>query len=133
MKRDRNEIGGTRRMLLDIRSSMSYLFGLALAVVVFSKPATAEPTTTDKPSLDEQLLNDLDNELLEGLDDLPQPKKSKQSTEPEGAPKEAAGEDLGKPSEDDPLARVAHQMRQAERLIPAPEETPKTTKTQRQI
>jgi hypothetical protein len=91
----------------------------------------AEPPAEDKPSLDEQLLKDLDNELLEGLDDLPKPKPAKDGDAT--ADSEPAGEDIGRASEDDPLSKVAGQMRQAERLIPSRGETTKTAKTQKQI
>jgi hypothetical protein len=117
------------------RSAHAAPFLVAIALIFAQAPAlAADPPSTDKPSLDEQLLKDLDNELLEGLDDLPKPKNPKQGGNAETAPGgEPAGEDIGHPGEDDPLARVARQMRQAERLIPAPEQTTKTTKTQQEI
>jgi hypothetical protein len=95
---------------------------------------SAAPPADEKPSLDEQLLKDLDNELLEGLDDLPKPKPAKPADDAgKTTADEPAGEDIGQGPEDDPLARVARQMRQVERLIPTPQEAPQTTKTQKQI
>jgi hypothetical protein len=105
------------------------------ALFAASRSASAADAPGDtKPSLDEQLLKDLDNELLEGLDDLPKPKTAKPTDDAGKTPdQEPAGEDIGQGAEDDPLGRVARQMRLAERLIPAPKEAPKTTKTQKQI
>jgi hypothetical protein len=107
---------------------------LAAFSVVSASGLAAAPPADEKPSLDEQLLKDLDNELLEGLDDLPKPKPAKPADDAGKTPAdEAAGEDIGQGPEDDPLARVARQMRQVERLIPAPKEVPQTTRTQKQI
>jgi hypothetical protein len=119
------------------RASATLVTGLTAIALVFTllgNAASAEPPSADKPSLDEQLLKDLDNELLEGLDDLPKPMKRAKPGDADGTPgDEPAGEDIGQPAKDDPLARVAHQMRQAERLIPATDQAKKTTETQQQI
>jgi len=124
------QLAGTQRF-----SAHAAVCLVAIGLVLAEAPALAgDPPATDKPSLDEQLLKDLDNELLEGLDDLPKPKSPKQGRDGDAAPgDEPAGEDMGDAGEDDPLARVARQMRQAERLIPAPEHTTKATKTQQEI
>jgi len=87
-----------------------------------AKPGSEAASKTDKPmrSLDESLLEDLDNELLEGLGDL---KDRPPRSEPDGPSPDAEpppdGEDVGQPSaRDDPLGYISEEMRMAEQLIP---------------
>ncbi len=107
-----------------------------------SKSATDK--RSESQSLDDALLKDLDNELLEGagaLRDRPKPKP--QSPNPAASdkdadvpppPAEAAGEDIGMPSEDaDPLARIGHKMRSLEGLIPRPADQERAEQLQKGI
>ncbi len=78
------------------------------------------------PSVDDALLEDLDNDLLEGVGDLKK-KPPKPADEPSGSEPPADvpdqslidGEDVGMPSaDDDPLGYISQQMRLVEQLIP---------------
>jgi hypothetical protein len=93
--------------------------------------AAAEPNGGDKspPSgksarqkVDDALLDDLDNELLEGVGDIKKrPDKSRPDDEssPEKPLAPPDGEDVGMPSaEDDPLGYISQEMRQAQQLLP---------------
>jgi len=76
-------------------------------------PKSASAKKPPRASVDDDLLKDLDNELLEGAGDLKGPAgKPKAPAEPA-----AAGEDIGQPSEDDPLVHISQEMRSAETLI----------------
>lgn len=94
-------------------------------------------------SLDDQLLEDLDSELL------PSPPKtnteSKASESPPNAPKpdksgldeklldEIDGEDIGQGPEPDPLTRIGRNMRKAESLIGNRDTSPRTQEVQKRI
>ncbi len=79
-------------------------------------------------NLDDALLDDLDNELLEGAGDLKRPagKPKAEGTKPGDGDKpksksQVGGEDIGIPMEDeqvDPLVHVSQDMRTVEELIP---------------
>jgi len=75
------------------------------------------------PSLDEQLLNDLDNDLLPAGEDAPRkPPRPAEKPAKEGEAKETddaanAGEDLGESGDEDLIGRIGDKMREAERLI----------------
>jgi hypothetical protein len=90
-------------------------------------------------SVDDALLDDLDNELMDGLGDLkdrPGKKKSPAKSAEEETPLDQGldGEDVGAPSdEQDPLGHIGRQMRRAERLIPAEGKRPDAETLQRQI
>jgi hypothetical protein len=99
-----------------------------------AKPAApaAKPAGRAASSLDQELLKDLDNELLDGAQNLPAGKKppaadkarsqqelgeaAKPGSEKPPADDEKIGEDIGEGPED-PLARIGQQMRKVEQLI----------------
>ena len=116
-----------------------YMLSLVGAILAFGaarqiaaqQPADAKPATGGTRSLDQELLEDLDNELLDGVSKkLPPPKSAspagKSGDEKPDADSPAAGaanddpesmgEDLGEGPED-PLARIGREMRVVERLI----------------
>jgi hypothetical protein len=92
---------------------------------------TAKPAREGASALDQELLKDLDNDLLDGVQNLPSGKKpaadnpgAKPSPGEAGKPPadkpleddEQMGEDVGQGPED-PLARIGQQMRKVEQLI----------------
>jgi hypothetical protein len=84
------------------------------------KRTPAPPKKPDR-ALQDSLLEDLDNELLEGAGDLKDRSTTKQADVPKGekppvGPAEV-GEDIGMPAEDEPLARISQEMRTVESLI----------------
>ena len=79
-----------------------------------------EPTTPPKPPAPR---NSLDRSLL---DDLP-------PTPARDSKKSAAGEDLGQPSADSPLAELSRQMRQIESLLQGGDTTANTQQMQRRV
>lgn len=97
------------------------------------QPAAVEKS--ERKSVDDALLEDLDNELLEGLGGL---EKRPEGMSPEGeSPGEnpqGEGEDIGMPSaEEDPLGRISQEMRMAERLIPQRDKRAEAERLHRQI
>jgi len=88
------------------------------------KPAaSASRSKATRPSVDDALLEDLDNELLEGVGNLKSrgEKKPAESQPPdkESPQQSEEGEDVGMPSaEDDPLGYISQEMRTVEKLIP---------------
>ncbi len=115
------------RPILRFASDRHWLRLVALASLVLplaSQPgiAIAQTPRDAARSVDDALLEDLDNELLEGAGDLKKPAKKKPAagSEDERPPIDAAidGEDVGMPSpEEDPLGFISQEMRQVERLI----------------
>ncbi|QDU96809.1 hypothetical protein [Lignipirellula cremea] len=105
---------------------------LVLAAILLALPAT---TIAQEPSLDKQVLEDLDlgdDDLLEGLDDLPL-RPPTQPTQPQGDnPAELAGEDLGQELEN-PLLRIGQRMRQAETRISQRDTSQQTQQLQQDI
>jgi hypothetical protein len=104
-----------------------------------SQPKSAAGKVDSGKSVDDALLDDLNNELLDGLGDLKdRPGKNKPAAQ---SPKEETphdhpvdGEDVGAPSaEQDPLGHISRQMRRAERLIPAEGKRADAETLQRQI
>lgn len=100
---------------------------VAILLAAFAPSAIAADPPAEKgagKSVDDALLEDLDNELLDGVGDLPKDKSVKPSTgtsaQPEGGPDEtdapapAEGPDPNK----DPLGYISQEMRDAEQLIP---------------
>jgi hypothetical protein len=113
------------------------------------KPA-AKSTDGAKKSLDEELLKGLSNDLLEGIDDLSKLKPDEKSAATIKRSGDSAkpmehkagdngqpmidGEDLGQPGEEEnPLARVARQMREVERRISQSQSGDETQKKQQAI
>jgi hypothetical protein len=117
--------------ILPTASGKSWFRLAALASLMLSSALPAgiaiAQTPQDAPknapqSVDDALLDDLDNELLEGAGDLKKPDKAKPTANPadERPPIDAAidGEDVGMPSpEEDPLGFISQEMRQVEQLI----------------
>ncbi len=108
-------------------SVCAVIAALAIHAARTGAAAEAEPKAPKQPqssSLDDALLDDLDNELLEGvgnLKDRPAPDKPG-AARSDGKPSETGGEaeviDDTMPGDDaDPLVRVSHEMRSVEELI----------------
>jgi len=107
---------------------MTVHHGLAAAILwsAFAPLAFAADPPSDPPpkSVDDALLEDLDNELLDGVGDLPQGKKpepaKRRTPKPDGEPDETRvpdGEEGPDPNKD-PLGYISQEMRDAEQLIP---------------
>jgi hypothetical protein len=96
---------------------------LLWGAAVTSGLAAEDKPAQSSPSLDDELLKDLDNELLEGAGsakDKPMPAKGKDGAAKESAEPGAAEaiDDTMPAEDDDPLVRVSENMRTAEELIP---------------
>jgi hypothetical protein len=112
-----------------------------ISIAAAEEPKSEKPpAAVEKParkSVDDSLLDDLDNELLEGLGDIKKsvPKKSPDAGTPEPNPLEPTdGEDVGMPSaEEDPLGHISQEMRRAERLIPERDKHAQAEQVHRQI
>jgi hypothetical protein len=86
-----------------------------------SDEQTPAAEKSNRKPLDDALLDDLDNELLEGLGDLKKRPDKKPPDDKSAEPplEQPEGEDIGMPSaEEDPLGYISQEMRQAEQLIP---------------
>jgi len=102
-------------------------------------PASDEPANREKPSaasLDDLLLDDLDNQLLEGLD-VPAAESPPASAASSGLDRElldqlGTGEDFGRESSD-PFLTIGRQMRTAEELIGRRDASAGTRRVQQQI
>jgi hypothetical protein len=86
------------------------------------QPPVDKPAETKKssPSLDDALLDDLDNELLDGAGDL-KDRPRKKPADPADKPADRTpidGEDVGMAGEDDPLAYIGQEMQELESIIP---------------
>ena len=104
-----------------------------MAVVIWISCRAAGTFAADeKPaasSLDEQLLDDLDNELLKGAGkDAAKNDDEQPSDDGPDSDDEATGD-----AEQNPFSRVARQMRVAEGLIPKPKSGDKTVELQERI
>ncbi len=101
--------------------------------------ATGHGSEPDSDSnLDQELLEGLDNDLFDGLDDLPdlsKPETGQPTTKPTDDKPPVAqtdgGEDIGASS--DPLTRIGQQMRQVESLIAERQTSKRTLTLQREI
>ena len=101
----------------------------------------ADTSRVKKPAgqeLDDALLNDLDNELLEGAGDLKNRPKGKPvesgPADDVPPPMPAEGEDVGAPGEEgDPLVRIGQQMRRVEQLISKRTQRTDSEQTQQRI
>jgi flagellar motor protein MotB len=102
---------------------------LTLSIAIFLAATSLVHAEPDKPkSLDAQLLDDLDAELLK---DLPGPSKQPSENQKPGEP---AGEDLGQPSEaTNPLALIGERMRSVEKRMAAQDTSKETQQIQQQI
>lgn len=101
------------------------MLGIAAALSLPSAHLHADDAVAKKPaqkSVDDALLEDLDNELLEGVGKIkPKPADEKPEVVGEEMPLDQPeeGEDIGMPSPDeDPLGYISQEMRRVERMIP---------------
>ncbi len=106
---------------------------------------SARASSAEQPSLDQKLLNDLDNDLLEGLDDIParpaQPGYSSEANkdEPGSALDQqlldqlGVGEDVELGEQADPLTRIGQRMRVVEQLITRKDTSARTQQLQKEI
>ncbi len=81
--------------------------------------ASAQPALDDS-SLDDALLDELDNELLEGAGDMPLPKQPKpgQSANPADAGATESIDEMQPGEHDDPLVHISQEMRMVEEFLP---------------
>lgn len=112
--------------------------GLMISAILLVTTAAAaqQPRTGGSPakstgkggqSLDQQLLDDLNKDLLDGL---PGPT----STPPNGKTVHPlGGEEIGSPSSDNPLARIGEKMRLVQERMAAYDTSPETQAVQQQI
>ncbi|MEX2173402.1 MAG: hypothetical protein WD872_03515 [Pirellulaceae bacterium] len=92
------------------------------------------PKPLDAQSLDAQLLDDLNADLLDGLPPLRPPAPSDKSPDKPADKAPAAGEDIGQPSDaTHPLALVGEQMRAAQQRIAGRDTSPETQQLQQKI
>ncbi len=140
------------RDMVQINSWRRWRLGLAMACLAgfaaMPLSSIAQPPKDAGQSIDDALLEDLDNELLEGVGDLKKPAREKPAADKplDGKPADDAGdprppldaaidgEDVGMPSADrDPLGYISQEMRQVERLIAEQEKRPHAEELQRRI
>jgi hypothetical protein len=116
--------------------------GLALAAGV-ALAQTQEPAQGDSPSVDEKLEQSLEDDLLEGLDDLPtgedkppardgNPKLQTENPDDQQLLDQLEGEDIGQAPED-PLSSIARKMRLAQQRLAQEEISPQTQGLQKQV
>jgi hypothetical protein len=99
------------------------------AVLLLGGPAIVLCADDKKPtdsSLDQELIDSLDSELLEGLETIP-PDEAHEQTKDGDEPSHDASD------EEDAFTRVSNRMREAERLIPKIDATKSTKKLQKEI
>jgi hypothetical protein len=104
----------------------SSLIFAATAVVGLIGPLHADDQKAKSQSLDEQLLENLDNELLDGLETTP-------IEDPADAAELSSEPKSGAPADEDPFARLSKRMHEAERMIPKSAATKTTRKLQHEI
>jgi len=96
------------------------LLGVGAPLSFAADPPAEQPAK----SVDDALLEDLDNELLDGVGELPKGKKPQPAADktpkPEAAPQETDATDAqdGPDPNKDPLGYISQEMRDAEQLIP---------------
>ena len=127
------------------------MYRFLLILMFAATPAALSADDNTPPSsLDEQLLDGLADDLLDGLDDLPPIKTPPEAPENSQAPPELApgeepidnqldlenlgGEDIGgRPENVDPLQELGRQMRKIEDLIRQQNTSEKTQRMQQQV
>lgn len=103
---------------------------LAIGIANAQVPPAEKRSPTS--SVDQQLLEGLDRELLDGLPAVTRPPAPRGKSLPEISP--PAGEDLGQPAESqNPLAEIAAKMRAVESRIAAGDTSAETQAEQQQI
>jgi hypothetical protein len=107
-----------------------FAFAGSASLVAFLRADDAAPKK-EPASLDAQLLNDLNSELLEGLT------PPGEASPAEDGASEVAGEDIGAPStstdDDNPLTRIEQKMRQVEERLARHDSSAGTQDIQREI
>ena len=96
---------------------------LAAAVLIVGTPSLR---AADK-SLDEELMENLDNELLEGLETIPLDETAEPKPGGDASPTDVAT------SDEDTFTRISKRMREAERLIAKTTAAKTTAKVQKEI
>jgi hypothetical protein len=110
-----------------------FLFAVAWSASAWRLHADDTPSKQEPASLDQQLLENLDSELLEGLTPPSEP------SPPEGRapPKKIPGEDIGVPDtsadDENPLTRIEQKMRQVEQRLAQRDSSTGTQSLQREI
>lgn len=107
-----------------IRSLVIGAIMLTTVAAVAQQPRAGGPPAK---SLDQQLLDDLNKDLLDGL---PGPMAKPPTS---GTVQPPAGEDLGAPQSDNPLARIGEKMRLVQERMAAHDTSPETQAVQQQI
>jgi hypothetical protein len=106
---------------------------IVLAVTGMAHVACAqEKSKPEQPTVDDALLDDLDNELMEDVGGLDKPGAKPEHKQPGEAPA-ADGEHGGANPEQDPLGYISQEMRKVERLIPERGEQTHAEALQRRI
>lgn len=133
----------TDRVLASVYMFAVLFVGLATPCTAADEPAKdqhkarAVDKKPDDPNLDDALLNDLDNELLEGagnLRDRKKPAAPREADDAQPTQPKSDGEDLGMPSEDrDPLVHISQEMRSAGTMISERGKRATAEQLQRQI
>ncbi len=114
---------------------------LSLAIFTlfcFCAAALADDAVKPQDSLDQQLLDDLGSDLLDGLDDIPTipPKtgaKDESTKDVQNLDQLGEGEDIQLGDEADPLTRIGQKMRTVEELISQQKTSSKTKRLQQEI
>ncbi len=101
------------------------LFALAVAFVPLARAQDdSDRQPAAAPSVDEQLIEGLDDALFEELDMQPpdaslpgEDERAPSDTDPSGTDDDEAGEDLGAVGDEDPLSRIGRRMRRVEQRL----------------
>jgi len=121
-----------------MRGIAAILSTALLFTVVVCCPAVAQE---ELPGLDKDLLEDLDSDLLKGLEDLPglepEPDKAKAASKPGSknnpAGASSAADDAQKNAAANPLIRISEQMRKVESRLASADTSEQTQKIQQDI
>jgi len=121
---------------LHCRSLRLATFVFSLLLTAVTPPLIADDKATPERTLDEELLDGLNNDLLDGLDNLPSLPTVKEKEETSDAPlpdQVGEGEDIEVGQASDPLTRIGEKMRTVEQLISKQKTSDKTQRLQTEI